>query len=488
MALSLSSIKKDFCIFNAGYSWHTLNYHAQSLYEITRTLSFHLFYRLDSSRLWSKRPTLSPTTRAITNAADELVMSHFYYRDNELYAEGLPVTDIAHRFGTPCYIYSREALTQNWQAFDHALQGQPHKICYAVKANSNLAVLNVLARLGSGFDIVSVGELERVLAAGGDPHHVVFSGVGKQTHEIKRALEVSIECFNVESSMELERLNHISGELGKKASISLRINPDIDAGTHPYIATGLKENKFGIDINDALALYQRAASLENIQISGIGFHIGSQLTELSPFCAALTRILSLTDELISRGMPIDHLDIGGGLGVRYRDEQPPTPAAYITTMRQLLGKRDLKLILEPGRAIAANAGILVTRVEYLKHTVHKNFAIVDAAKNDLLRPALYGAWQNIIPSKLQHKLTEKIYDIVGPVCETSDFLGKDRSLKITPGDLLVIECAGAYGFVMGSNYNSRPRAPELMVDGDQVHVVRRRETINELFATETVLS
>ncbi|MEE3117701.1 MAG: diaminopimelate decarboxylase [Pseudomonadota bacterium] len=414
-------------------------------------------------------------------------MDHFNYRNGELHAEDVPVAAIAERFGTPAYIYSRATLERHYRAYDDALKDRPHLVCYAVKANSNLAVLNVLARLGAGFDIVSAGELERVLRAGGDAGKVVFSGVGKQEWEMKRALEAGVRCFNVESDTELDRLNAVAGELGVKAPVSLRVNPDVDAGTHPYISTGLKENKFGIDIAEAPAVYARAATLPNLDIQGVDCHIGSQLTSVSPFLDALDRVLALIDTLADQGISIRHLDMGGGLGVTYDQEQPPQPSDYVTALSDRLGDRQLELIMEPGRSIAANAGILVTRVEFLKCTEHRNFAIIDAAMNDLIRPALYSAWQAIVPVAPHQQGEEKSWDLVGPVCETGDFLGKDRKLRLQAGDLLAVRSAGAYGFVMSSNYNSRNRPPELMVDGDQVHVVRRRETLADQLAPESCL-
>lgn len=415
-------------------------------------------------------------------------MDHFNYRDGELYAEDVAVASIADRFGTPAYVYSRATLERHYRAYDDALAGRPHLVCYAVKANSNLAVLNVLARLGSGFDIVSAGELERVIRAGGDPAKVVFSGVGKQRWEMRRALEAGVRCFNVESDTELDRLNEVAGELGVKAPVSLRVNPDVDAGTHPYISTGLKENKFGIDIAEAPAVYERAAAMPNLDIQGVDCHIGSQLTTVAPFLDALDRVLALIDALAEKQIVIRHLDMGGGLGVTYDHEQPPQPSDYVTALAERIGNRELELIMEPGRSIAANAGILLTRVEFLKCTEHRNFAIIDAAMNDLIRPALYSAWQSIIPVRPRNDTNEKIWDLVGPVCETGDFLGKDRPLRLQAGDLLAVRSAGAYGFVMSSNYNSRNRPPELMVDGDQVHVVRRRETLEEQLEPESCLS
>lgn len=414
-------------------------------------------------------------------------MDHFNYRDGRLYAEDVPLADIAARHGTPTYVYSRATLERHWRAFDSALAGRPHLICYAVKANSSLAILNLFARLGSGFDIVSGGELERVLKAGGEAGRIVFSGVGKTAAEMQRALEVGIRCFNVESEPELERLNDVAGALGQRASVSLRVNPDVDAGTHPYISTGLKENKFGIDIAIADAVYARAAELPHIDIVGVDCHIGSQLTQVTPFVDALTRVLALVDRLAARGIAIRHLDLGGGLGIRYRDEEPPEPREYLAPILTAIGERDVEIMLEPGRTIVGNAGVLLTRVEYLKHTAHKDFAIIDAAMNDLLRPSLYGAWQAIISVQPRHDMPPRVYDLVGPVCETGDFLGKERELALAPGDLLAVRSAGAYGFSMSSNYNSRARAAEVMVDGDQMHVVRERETLDDLWRGERVL-
>ena len=414
-------------------------------------------------------------------------MDHFEYRDGQLHAESVPLADVAARYGTPTYVYARATLERHWHAFDAALGGRPHLICYAVKANSNLAVLNLFARLGSGFDIVSGGELERVLKAGGDPGRIVFSGVGKTAAEMRRALEVGIRCFNVESDSELDRLNAVAGELKQRAPVSLRVNPDVDAGTHPYISTGLKENKFGIDIATAEQVYLRAAALPNLAIVGVDCHIGSQLTQVTPFVDALRRVLALVDRLAARGVAIRHLDVGGGLGIRYRDEQPPEPGEYLAPLLELLAGRDVEILVEPGRAIVGNAGLLLTRVEYLKHTDHKDFAIIDAAMNDLLRPALYAAWQNIAPVRPRPDATPRLYDLVGPVCETGDFLGKDRELALEPGDLLAVHSAGAYGFSMSSNYNSRPRAAEVMVDGDQVHLIRARETLDDLWRGEQIL-
>lgn len=413
-------------------------------------------------------------------------MNYFTYVDNRLHAEQVDLTGLAERYGTPLYVYSRAALESQWKAFDSALQGRDHLICFAVKANSNLAVLNVLARLGSGFDIVSVGELERVLQAGGDPGKVVFSGVGKRVDEMRRALEVGIYCFNVESESELERLNAVAGKLGKRAPVSLRVNPDVDAQTHPYISTGLKENKFGIEIERAPQVYSRAAAMAHIDVVGVDCHIGSQLTDTAPFVAALERVLQLVDQLAQAGIVPRHIDAGGGLGVKYREESPPTAQAYVAALLEVLGERSCKLMLEPGRSIVGNAGVLLTRVEYLKQGERKNFAVVDAAMNDLIRPALYSAWQDIVPVARQPRPSGR-YDVVGPVCETGDFLGKERDLAIAPDDLLAVMSAGAYGFVMSSNYNTRPRAAEVLVDGGAHHLVRRRETLEDLFAGERCL-
>jgi diaminopimelate decarboxylase len=414
-------------------------------------------------------------------------MDQFSYRDGQLFAEQVAVADIARDFGTPAYVYSRAAFENHYRAYDEALAGRPHLVCYAVKANSNLAVLNVLARLGAGFDIVSGGELERVLRAGGDPARVVFSGVGKQPHEMRRALQVGVRCFNVESDTELDRLNEVAGEMGVKAPVSLRVNPDVDAGTHPYISTGLKENKFGIDIADAPRVYARAAAMPHLDVQGVDCHIGSQLTTVDPFLDALDRVLALVDQLAEEGITIRHLDMGGGLGVTYDQEQPPSPGEYIRAMLDRMGDRSLELVLEPGRSIAANAGIMLTRVEFLKCTEHRNFAIIDGAMNDMIRPALYSAWQAIVPVRPRTDVPEQNWDLVGPVCETGDFLGKDRRLALAAGDLLAVRSAGAYGFVMSSNYNTRNRPPELMVDGDQVHVIRERETLDDQLRHEHCL-
>jgi diaminopimelate decarboxylase len=410
----------------------------------------------------------------------------FESRNGELYAEDLPLSQIAAQFGTPTYVYSRAALTAAFRSFDAGFAGTDHLVCYAVKANPNLAILNLFARLGAGFDIVSGGELARVLAAGGDPNKVVFSGVGKTAAEMRQALEAGIFCFNVESGPELERLNQVAGEMGKQAPVSLRVNPNVDAKTHPYISTGLKNNKFGVAYEDALTLYKRAAALPNIAVHGIDCHIGSQLTELSPFLDALDRVLALVDQIKAAGIAIQHLDIGGGIGIRYTDETPPAFGAYAEAIRAKLGNRRFKLVMEPGRALVGNAGLLLTTVEYLKHGETKNFAIVDAAMNDLMRPALYDAWHDILAVKDSTE-DEQVYEVVGPVCESGDFLGHDRTLVIRQGDLLAILSAGAYGMSMSSNYNTRPRAAEVMVDGSQVYEVRVRETVPQLFAGEKVI-
>jgi len=413
-------------------------------------------------------------------------MDAFNYRDGELFAEGVGLSVLAERFGTPTYVYSRAHIEAQYRSYTDALQGTSHLVCFAVKANSNLGVLNVLARLGAGFDIVSGGELERVLAAGGRADRVVFSGVGKTRAAMRRALEVGVHCFNVESTEELERLAQVAAEMGVRAPVSLRVNPDVDAGTHPYISTGLKENKFGIAIADAEEVYIRAAQLPSLDVVGVDCHIGSQLTSLEPFLDALDRILMLVDRLGDCGILLQHLDLGGGLGVRYRDEEPPLAGDYIKAVRERLGDRDLALVFEPGRHIVANAGVLLTRVEYLKHTEHKDFAIVDAAMNDLIRPALYQAWMDI--SAVRPRAGEpRHYDVVGPICETGDFLAKDRALNLAEGDLLAVRSAGAYGFVMSSNYNTRGRCAEVLVDGDRAFEVRRRETVAELFAGESLL-
>ncbi|WP_434602218.1 diaminopimelate decarboxylase [Pseudomonas sp. Z4-7] len=413
-------------------------------------------------------------------------MDAFNYRGGELFAEGVALSAIAERFGTPTYVYSRAHIEAQYRTFADALEGMPHLVCFAVKANSNLGVLNVLARLGAGFDIVSGGELERVLAAGGSADKIVFSGVGKTREDMRRALQVGVHCFNIESTDELERLQVVAAELGVRAPVSLRVNPDVDAGTHPYISTGLKENKFGIAIADAEDVYVRAAQLPNLEVLGVDCHIGSQLTTLEPFIDALDRLLALVDRLGDCGIYLRHIDLGGGVGVRYRDEEPPLVADYIKTVRERLEGRDLALMFEPGRYIVANAGVLLTQVEYLKHTEHKDFAIVDAAMNDLIRPALYQAWMDVTAVR-PRDTADRAYDIVGPICETGDFLAKGRELALEEGDLLAVHSAGAYGFVMSSNYNTRGRCAEVLVDGDQAFEVRRRETVAELFAGESLL-
>tara|TARA_R110001583_G_scaffold40781_3_gene130139 strand:+ start:952 stop:2211 length:1260 start_codon:yes stop_codon:yes gene_type:complete len=414
-------------------------------------------------------------------------MDSFEYRNGVLHGEDVALSQVVEQFGTPTYVYSRETLERHYLAYADALQDHPGMVCYAVKANSNIAVLNILARLGAGFDIVSIGELERVIKAGGDPSRTVFSGVAKQALEIRRALSLGIHCFNVESEAELERLNQVAGEMQLSAPVSLRINPDVDAKTHPYISTGLKDNKFGIAIERALDVYALAAALPNLNVIGVDCHIGSQLTELAPFLDALDRMLALIDQLAERGIPLRHLDLGGGLGVCYADETPPLPSEYLEAVKQRLGDRPLALILEPGRSIAANAGVLLTRVEFLKPTEHKNFAIIDAAMNDLLRPALYSAYQDIIPLQLKEGQPTLSWDLVGPVCETGDFLGKGRPLALEAGDLLAVCSSGAYGFSMSSNYNSRNRAAEVMIDGDQIHLIRKRETFAHQIHGEQLL-
>jgi len=414
-------------------------------------------------------------------------MDYFTYQNDRLMAENVDVAHLAAEYGTPCYIYSRATIERHWNSFDQAFGAYPHLVCYAVKANSNLAVLNVMARMGSGFDIVSGGELQRVLHAGGQAEKIVFSGVGKSTAEMQLALNAGIRCFNVESEAELDRLSTIATEMGKTAPISIRVNPNVDAGTHPYISTGLKENKFGIEITRAADIYKHAAGLPGISIQGVDCHIGSQLTETAPFIDALNLVLTLIDQLADDGIRIHHLDIGGGLGIRYQNENPPKPADYAHAVLAALGERELEILIEPGRAIVGNAGILVTRVEYLKLTEQKNFTVVDAAMNDLLRPALYSAWQEIIPVERRADRPTTLYDVVGPICETGDFLGKERELAIAEGDLLAVRSSGAYGFSMSSNYNSRPRVAEIMVDGDQAALVRKREDIDDLMAGESTL-
>lgn len=414
-------------------------------------------------------------------------MDFFQYKNEQLYVEDLPVKQLAEEFGTPLYIYSRATLERHWHAFDSALGEHPHLICYAVKANSNIGILNIMAKLGSGFDIVSQGELERVLAAGGEASKVVFSGVAKSRAEIMRALEVGIRCFNVESIAELHHINQIAGEMGKIAPISLRVNPDVDAHTHPYISTGLKENKFGVSVDEAREVYKLAATLPHVKITGMDCHIGSQLTELQPFLDAADRLIRLIEQLQEDGITLKHLDLGGGLGVTYTDETPPHPSDYAAALlNKLKGYENLEIILEPGRAIAANAGILVAKVQYLKSNESRNFAITDTGMNDMIRPALYEAYMNIIEIDRTLEREKAIYDVVGPVCETSDFLGKQRELAIAEGDYIAQRSAGAYGASMSSNYNSRPRTAEVLVDGNKAHLIRRRESLSELWALESI--
>ena len=414
-------------------------------------------------------------------------MDNFEYRNNRLHVEDLDLNLIAEQYSTPTYVYSRDTLERNYVAYSEALKGCEHLVCYAVKANSNIAVLNVLARLGAGFDIVSIGELERVLVAGGDPKRIVFSGVGKQVHEMQRALEVGVHCFNVESEAELVRLQSVAASLGCIAPVSLRINPDVDAKTHPYISTGLKENKFGIGIDQAPAAYAQAAAMDNIKVIGVDCHIGSQLTSIEPYLDAMDRLFVLIDTIAAQGIIVEHLDLGGGLGVCYGDEEPPAIADVMAHIRGHLGARKLSLVFEPGRSICADAGVLLTRVEYIKNNQDKYFAIVDAAMNDLIRPALYSAWQDIIPADLSSDAQPQNFDIVGPICESSDFLGKDRKLALEAGDLLAVCSSGAYGFGMASNYNSRNRAAEVMVDGNSSHLIGEREELTQQWARERLL-
>ncbi len=414
-------------------------------------------------------------------------MDHFNYKGDSLFCEDVAISTLAETYGTPLYVYSRATLERHWHAFDDALAGREHLICYAVKANSNIAVLNVLARLGSGFDIVSSGELQRVLRAGGDPSKIVFSGVGKQAHEMALALDTGIHCFNVESEQELDLLNQVAADKNLIAAVSFRVNPNVDAKTHPYISTGLKENKFGIAFDDAERIYLKANQLVNIDVIGIDCHIGSQLTELSPFIDALTLLLALVNSLNRQGLNIHHMDLGGGLGIRYQDETPPLPSDWASALSEQLSSFEGTIVVEPGRAIAGNAGILVSQVNYLKLSDEKNFAIVDAAMNDLIRPALYSAWQDIIPVQLGSAETELEYDIVGAICETGDFLGKNRVMKLAQNDLLAVRSSGAYGFAMASNYNTRNRAAEVMVDGDQHYCIRQRETFDEQISGESLL-
>ncbi|MEG9489514.1 diaminopimelate decarboxylase [Mannheimia bovis] len=415
-------------------------------------------------------------------------MNHFEYKNNQLFAEDVAISDIIKQHGTPAYIYSRATLERHWHAFNNAFGSHPHLVCFAVKSNSNIALLNVMARLGSGFDIVSQGELERVLAAGGDPAKVVFSGVAKSHIEIKRALEVGIRCFNIESISELHRINEVAGQLGKVAPISLRVNPDVDAHTHPYISTGLKENKFGVSVTQAREVYRLAKTLPNVKITGMDCHIGSQLTELQPFLDATDRLIILMEQLREDGIELHHLDLGGGLGVPYNGEEPPHPTEYAKALlEKLKGYENLEIIIEPGRAITANAGILVTKVEYLKQNEDRNFAIVDTGMNDMIRPALYEAYMQITEVDKTLNRQTAIYDVVGPICETSDFLGKQRELAIAEGDLIAVRSAGAYGAAMSSTYNSRPQAAEIMVDGNQAHLIKARASFADLWRLEKLL-
>jgi diaminopimelate decarboxylase len=429
---------------------------------------------------------------------------YFKYQQDQLCAEDVPLNDIAERFGTPSYVYSRAALVDGYRQFAEAFKSREHLICYAVKANSSLAILNLFAKLGAGFDIVSGGELQRVLAAGGSASKVVFSGVGKSEAEMRAALEAGILCFNVESAPELDRLNAVAESMGKVAPISLRVNPDVDAKTHPYISTGLKQNKFGVAYTEALAIYRKAAGMPHIKVTGMDCHIGSQLTETSPFIAAAEKVLALVDQLAAEGIVLEHLDLGGGLGIRYDDETPPSIAEYAQALLGALQGRSEKIIVEPGRVLVGNAGVLLTRIEYLKHGEEKNFAIVDAAMNDLMRPALYDAYHAILPvvrrqsSPLSNSLPQagertnengnsKTYDVVGPICETGDFIGRGREMPVEQGDVLAVMSAGAYGMSMSSNYNTRPRAIEVVVDQARIHVIREREEVPQLFATEKIL-
>jgi len=411
---------------------------------------------------------------------------HFEREGGSLHVEAIPLSSLAEQYGTPLFVYSAQAIEDQWNAYEAGFSGQEHLICFAVKANSNLAVLAQLAQLGAGFDIVSVGELERVLKAGGDAGKVVFSGVGKREDEIRRSLEVGIRCFNIESEAELQRVNSVAAEMGVKAPISLRVNPDVDAGTHPYISTGLRSNKFGVTIDEALRVYQEAATMSNLEIIGVDCHIGSQLTELAPFEDALDRVLLLIDQLAEAGINLHHIDVGGGLGIDYQEDNPPSPQSYVQAVTAKLQGRDLEIIMEPGRAMVGNAGVMLTTVEFIKQGEEKNFCIVDGAMNDLIRPALYSAWQNIVPLEERSEGEAAVYDVVGPICETGDFLGKERSLNVQSGDRLAVLSSGAYGFVMSSTYNSRPRAAEVMVRGDQHWVVRERETIDALFDGEHI--
>ncbi len=414
-------------------------------------------------------------------------MQHFHYQQGELYAEKVPLADIADQYGTPCFVYSRSAIEQQWRSYELALGKRPHLICYAVKANSNLAILNLLARLGSGFDVVSAGELARVIKAGGDPRKVVFSGVGKQADEMKMALTAGIKCFNVESRQELHLLNIVAGQMNCKAPVSIRVNPDVDALTHPYISTGLKENKFGISIDEAESVYREAAGLAHLHLIGIDCHIGSQITSTGPHIDACKRVMQLAARLKAAGITLHHIDIGGGLGITYADEMPPGPTEFIEAIAEVIDDDTVELLIEPGRSIVGNAGVLLTSVLFVKETGHKNFAVVDAAMNDLIRPVLYDAWQQILPVRQQSSAPARIYDVVGPICETGDFLGLDRTLAIEPGELLAVCSVGAYGFCMSSNYNSRPRAAEILVDSDKLYEIRQREGIEDLYRGEQTL-
>jgi diaminopimelate decarboxylase len=469
---------------------------------VTYETALVAYWRLRVGGLRAERPVeVTASVQRLTGACNRRPFYNIYIalgfsmkscmpclslRDGHLFIEDVSLAQVAEEFGTPTYVYSCNAIRAAYKSYASALGDHPGLICYAVKANSNLGVLSLLARLGAGFDIVSAGELERVLAAGGDPSKVVFSGVGKTAGEMARALEVGVGCFNVESASELEALSQVASSQNKMAAISLRVNPDVNPDTHPYISTGLKENKFGVAIESAVALYRKAASMPGLKIVGLDCHIGSQLTRLEPFLDALDRLLLLVDELAAQGISIHHLDLGGGLGVTYNDETPPDIGTYLAAIKARLGGRPLALMFEPGRSIVANAGLLLMRVEYLKPTEHKNFAIVDAAMNDNIRPALYQAWQAIVPVSPRSG-QEHTWDIVGPVCETGDFLGKNRTFCIEAGDLLVMQSCGAYGFSMSSNYNTRPRAAEVMVDEGSVHLVRKRESIADLFALERLL-
>lgn len=413
-------------------------------------------------------------------------MSCLYYRDHELYVEHVSLTELANQFGTPCYVYSKEAIVENYQAFSEAFSGIPHRLCYAVKANANIAILQLLASMDAGFDIVSAGELKRVIAAGGNARKIVFSGVGKSQDDIEEAIRIGIFCFNVESEPELDRIAEIAAKANKTVDVMLRVNPDVDAKTHSYISTGMRDNKFGMELIDLIPLFKKISGMSSIHLIGIGSHIGSQITELEPFLLAMDHLLAIYSTLKEQGIKIKYINIGGGLGITYRDEQPPSIAEYAQALQRKLGSLPLTLILEPGRSIVGNAGILLTKIEYIKNSGDKHFAIIDAGMNDLVRPALYNAWQNIMPVK-EHHGPIRTYDIAGPVCESSDFLGKERSLAIAPGELLAIDCAGAYGFCMSSNYNSRCRPAEILISGHEAYLIRRRETIEDSIALEQLV-